>query len=602
MEFNTVTDNVSIFKVVYNKLDSSIDLGKYKRNQLLLSNLENDFYSLSKKPEQDLTTNETDLIKQYNKLYELIPGQERIKFIFIGTQNQEVIDILQKIELSRELELDSNEDNIISTNVTPYFKMHFGYIDTIYFTEIKFIPAYFSYNDTVFSIKKQLMLYLNPIIKDTNDIFLTTHRQIRDTHVYMRNIYRKNFIRKNYFDTKMLLNLMSSLGADDIGIEQITNDFKDKKITLNTFLENKNIKQICYNYLLYHILGYKYVTSGKKNIYINPNPYFDLEEDQIFNTKAIKLDNEEENKILNDIGKIQNNTLYLFLGYDLIDFVRGTGINSLDNEGLQKIFFKTIFRKYFPSYDDYKAVDNIYKDELPPKIDELNDIFSYSQKITKTLNANFKLNRLNIYPKNITNFTLSYPFYSLQISNEVINLQNIFNYFKLDNNVPFVKMKDPLSKEVIFKLYKPAYVPEDDNRLAFISRDMVTKWLKNETKEYDGNKENVIKIVSKGLTFKIFIGLFDRDDIILKGKIIKINDNNTCNILYSEPNKIEFNVPNHFIQEEDLLVSRDVGIKQHEPLFLNFTINHNGTINIKLPIGPALNTDIDILKKIVSNC
>ena len=85
------------------------------------------------------------------------------------------------------------------------------------------------------------------------------------------------------------------------------------------------------------------------------------------------------------------------------------------------------------------------------------------------------------------------------------NLRNIFNEFRLSDEVPFVKYKDRLTKEIIYKVYKPNTAKRSYNYLPIISKETLSNWIRYKGVEFNDGELKALRIFPKDISYKVFI-------------------------------------------------------------------------------------------------
>ena len=100
-------------------------------------------------------------------------------------------------------------------------------------------------------------------------------------------------------------------------------------------------------------------------------------------------------------------------------------------------------------------------------------------------------------------------------------MERLFN-IPLSLEIPFVKIKDSLTKKVIYKLYEES-ISSENNYIPKISKTKLINWIKNQDVQFNTDKKMYIKNNFKFLIFKIFIGDYITNSSKRHGIIIKSN-------------------------------------------------------------------------------
>ena len=186
-------------------------------------------------------------------------------------------------------------------------------------------------------------------------------------------------------------------------------------------------------------------------------------------------------------------------------------------------------------------------------------------------------------------------------------MENIFSNIPLSLNIPFVKIRDPLTKKVICKLFEET-ISIENNYIPKISKSKIINWVKNQNVQFNIDKKQFIKNNFKHLIYKIYIGDFIINESKRHGTVIKKNGE-TFNIRYLD-GSIHTDVQYTFIYHslsnlktsENSITKRElnninygskVAIISHEKKYATLEITNDGVLNLKL--------DFYVLEKKLNN-
>ena len=632
----SIENIVKPYKIVYVKyLDSfdpntKIDLENQKYNELI-----------SKIDDENIN------IKNYN-LFELEDGFELNCYIFIGKNNEEIRDILDTIENTRII----NEDDIEVIN--NYFKYNcqeeWGDLSEDKYTNIKFLDIVIKNDDNIFTIKNAIFKFIGDIENENfinqnqlltcnlNDQYFNLSDKILPTnllHNKMQNLYKRIVKRKGGFTFHNLYQELES-----IGINTRDEDFQTKYeeiyqnidiTSFDDFLNNFQIQSFLNDFIIHPILNHKYYSYLRTNIYISnsivnyfSSDYFGYE--NLINLPHIKLDEVNENKVLYRFGNIENNTIYLYNFENIHKYFITKNMLDLSIKDDNNKYFNGFIKKYFPKINENNYTDYINNEILLKKniVDSLkfNEIIiNNSTSIHKLIENSDNLLKEDISITKSNLLTLRFE-HNLNILDAQSNLDllSIFNELLLSYDIPFVKLKDPITREMIYKIFKPITSIEYQNYDPIVKNNTLQDWINFIGAEYnDGNLTN-IKGNIKNLQYKLRLFDLKKSNKIIEGSIYKINiSNNSFDILIDDTKTIKANITKQFliqckdrdsdewdIIEDDSILKAlkpgdNVKFLDFETYYANVEITKSGKIIFDTVYKLVQNVNIElIIKQLIS--
>jgi len=596
------------YKITYISLDSNFDNEPHKQLQQDIKNIKN---TLSKEDSYDYNQL-LDLLKIKNKeLYRKNTGFNLHHYIFIGTINTDIQTILIKIETTMDYPAKTDLDSL---------NTFFGYNcreiwgDFKKYTSIKFIESYIREDDTLSSIKITLCSKLQPYLPN-DDIFMSEQIYLTcklDVNSYMylyddvktpdvlpEDIIIQSIIKKilqkriklNYQNIKFEL---LSFGYNDeeskLFLEKYLNDISS--LDLNSIAQDIQLKIYLNNFIVNPLLTHSYYTYNKINIYINNFLLHFLDKeyegyDILLNTIKNTLDESNNNKILNSFGNIENNELFVYNFRNIHNYTITKKLFNLDDLEDTNKYFNGFITKFFP-----KITNSNYASLLSKKIidDDYSETLKMYNKVIDTKTSLFSIidDRYN-YLEDL-DIRISHTTYNQTIISHNLNLPldldlvRLFNELDLSFTLPFVKLKDPNTKNSVYKLYK-AVTKKIDNKLPEVSKNVLLEWIDINSYECVNGIFTPIKGLPKFINYKIKLIDLLLKNTINKGVIIKLNyDNSILVSLDVQVEDIVYVINIEFVKNVKSTYKIDDKIEFYssDTLYADIEITKKGWIELKI--------------------
>ena len=318
--------------------------------------------------------------------------------------------------------------------------------------------------------------------------------------------------------------------------------------------------------------------------------YFDPDYNKGYDFSLIKtknsIDGSNLNKILSYFGNIKNNELFVYNFRNIHNYFIEKKIFNIDNQIEQEKYFGGFITKYFP-----KINSSNYKEFLNKKItdDGVQDTYDMYDKVIDTKSKLYSIiydtyKYLDEVHVNINNIVFNQLIISHNFNLPIdIDLLSIFNQIQLSYNIPFLKLKDPNTKESIYKLFKPI-TKSSDNYPPIIDKSKLIKWI--EINQYECNKGVFIPIKgpTKFINYKLKLTNLQIDNEIIQGTIVKINY--TGKIIESISilvNDDILNVPIEFIKKQETFKINDtIEFYNYDLIYGDIEITKKGVLNLKI--------------------
>ncbi len=534
----------------------------------------------------------TDLIKE--KLINLYTNPDnihKIKYIFIGNvEDKSIIDLLNKFEKNKKLNKTEIKllDNYFNYNTQNEWKIDENIEENN--VDIKFIYRLLCGDDTIKYMINMIVLYCSDLYNDfSNDnIYIYNNKETDWTTVEKRTIYtfkenneqikNKNldiekYLKSYLVPTKIIKDILSEYDNPDKNIEEI---LKNKLIRV--FIDNYNrFKPLTHQFqnkykIEYPIDSYIFNYWNKNSdIYID-----DIEKD--INIDYLITDN--------TISYItdNNNEFYMYNFNSIIKNLMTQNkytTNQLSGEIFTN-YYKYFLGKLFNNIKQNDYEKNINKKESTIK--ELKNIYD-KRDLTMNIYNNFKEEDINknikiifnkiyygIIGHNVVGYKLNLP----------IDIKNIFNELKLSLDVPFVKYRDLNSKEMMYKIYKPITQKDFNDYKSIVPIELLESWIKYSNYKFDNGKLTEYTLQPKELLYKLFYYKKETGEL-LRGKIYKLNDDNTCDVMYNDYvyNYVNYTLVNKKNNDDKVgKLNDEVYFRKYERLYLDVELFKNGEMNI----------------------
>ena len=583
----TNLNDITCYRVVLNILDSKQNYSKDR------------YIELIKNISTNIDNNNSQIFQELDKLITVPKNVSQILFLFVGTVNDSsIITILDYIKINKQIKksdipvlnsyFNYNVEEVWNINYrenlseTQYLGIYFIF-KTISNTE----TINYLYNIISSEITSTLDKSSFKIVANYNTISLFSKNEISiDTRIQeiIQNI-QIEYKNKGYrFTLVTLKNKLFLLNIPEIFIDNLFKKYSNDIINIYSILKDVNLLSLIEHNLKFKMLEHdvKYRDISVINSCYLPQ-YFINDEDYInnfidINQNIFKIDYINSK---NFIGNITNdNTIYIYSLYNLLSIKDNNKINEIDIDVLYGICLKKFFPKINNEYLD--SVLTINENEKQ-EIIELSNSFNYYNITNETFNA-YKLSiDSNIKISIVRNLILNFVFYiKLPLHFE---LRNIFNSFKLDDSVPFVKYKDKQDKEIIYKIFKPVTQRLSDEYLPEVDKDTLDSWIKYKNDIFESFKIKKIKSNPNELIYKIKIDQINNDVMLTNGEIIEIRyieNEIVCDIKSNEVIYSNINSKNIY---GDTTVGSVVSFNNYVSLYANLEIHKSGKISVNYDIS-----------------
>ena len=193
-----------------------------------------------------------------------------------------------------------------------------------------------------------------------------------------------------------------------------------------------------------------------------------------------------------------------------------------------------------------------------------------------------------------------------------IDIVSLFNDIKLSFDIPFVKLKDPNTKEIVYKIYKNITKFKNDKYV--ISKNLLINWINTNTYEFSNEVFIPIKGLPKSINYKLkLLELLGTSENI--GTVIKKNylEDNLVSLDLQCENFITVYLEQIKDKKSDYEINEVVQFYDYETVYGDLEISKKGIIELKVNyintsyvinnditfrIIEKLNNFIDILKNI----
>lgn len=482
-------------------------------------------------------------------------GTTVFNFIAIGKtiyDDPKINSILTKIEETNEI--TDRED----------LEQYLGDISQWnHLTNIKFIPFQFNPTNSIFFLKNILSNYLFNLLENKlkfskENVFMFTfnNEELSDHKTKLLSTINKKFIEGNlkYNQESIRYELLNYIFDEEILDELCSLPLKNLLSELDSpkfdvFFEFRNKYVNC---------GYRIQDKNLNEIVSLPFPLFYLNQTPI-NLKNVKIDSYNTNKIIRDIS--DSNHFYFYIFNNVMTQIE----DKKYNPDFSKRFFPLINEKNFKeildseiSIEDKDYIESQRQSfEKFSTIEELVDNYIPSENLEELDIEYFEIKHNLYFPNNY----------------ELIKL---FNDLKLSYEIPFVKFKDPLSKEMVYKLYKPITQIIGPNYIPILSKEELLDWIKYNSYNIEDNEVVPIKGNPKELSFKIKVIDIKDSKLTYEGTVKNFNP--TSKSYDIEYENIIFPNITYFIEKKD---KQDYKIGETIRFFKSIVVYADVNISIK---------------------
>ena len=597
------------YRITYISINSNFEINNYNDiySKIISNNWHNGINDMEYEQKHDDREREEDIYKSNPN-----NGYLLYSYIFIGgiddeEDNLRIKKLLNDIEQLNDY-LDDNNMNILDQFFNYTCKNMWGEISNRY-TKIKFIYSSINNDDTISYIKKKIITSLSIINPDgihfhPDTIYLTTlldnsnfYENVNNNAVainddnkkdaikiVIQNIFSRIFKKTGKINIENIVIELKSIGFNELDSKKFIESIGSiENFTYDKIIQNNIIK----NYILYNILNISLTHNyfkGNTQINIKNLPFLYLDSNfndlqDLSNNKGIQLDESNINKVLNHFGNINNNEIYLYSFHNIHNYVTSINLYNLQNNNIKKKYINNFIRLFFPKIkiDTYENFINIrqnqgFNEELQKYTISINNKDNI-QLLLNNKNIDTNIEKIDTYNlKTTIEYKLNLPY--------IIDLIGIFNEFSLDLEFPFVKFKNNITKEILYKIYKNITNRQNKQYIDIISKEKLIEWIKINNYDINNGDINLIKSLPNNLHYKVKIKDIQSGEIHYNGKVHR-KYNNSIDILYN--NKIYPNVSEDLFHSnkkkiKELKIDDEIEFYKYETIYGDLEINKFGVI------------------------
>ena len=358
-----------------------------------------------------------------------IPKESVFKVCILGKEgNIQQVILFQGIldDVSFESQYFSQEESLFYTNSN---------------AELIISNQLIHLDDSISSIKKKILkeftsyqasyeeLYLFGMKKDNLDL-LSCYQEITNNGEIS-------------FTKAMMGQFMNNLQIDDPSIQQLLN----KEIDEDGYTFDELMKILVpyeKKYSQYFPLGQRF--ASKSSHLFSANPYSVLPSNfPIFQMKSNNLLYSFENNVLLNFDSLHNETIYLCLAENVLDY---SSLNGIDNQFMSSIYFPLLSKKNIFTFDQLNSQKQFLLEDTKKLIDPA--VFKVENNIDTFYQIEcLKLNELPYIDNGIKNFHITlHP-----SSKTFLPLDVIFKQLNVTDEMPFIKYNPGSKKESLVRLF-----------------------------------------------------------------------------------------------------------------------------------------------------
>ena len=586
---NYNVSNSKPFYIIFNTIPKETDItNNYSDYSKLLDGLVENSYS--------------ELVSLYTKP----PGTVQHKYICIGQTPVHIRQLLDSLERDGIANISNGDWNTLDIHFNYSTKQEWKLTG---YSKIKFLDIVVSRSDTIQVLKYICGGYLDEQYStELDNLFIFSDKTIDSEQL-------ANYIRvkvehdlKNLGGTvsiEIIKGIFLSYGVPSKVLENAIESLSDSTNIVNHILENDMVFLFIKLFFRFKPIDYQFYRNLNKinqqvpvDCYIYN--YFSGQKDYIYNidiTKQAKIDKSPlQYTIEYDANPIENS----FYIYSLENIVENIDIYIDEATRKDSIFKKNLFNQSIAKLFPNKTVADYYKPALVSKDKQLvKDQLEYYQKIA---NIYFEYSRKKQQIIEQLPYTIKIVnCYYLQIQHRVslptnIDLLTIFNYLKLSYEIPFVKMRDSSTKDMVYKIFKPITQRQSIQYRPPVSKEELENWISYHGYELQYNRVKHIKSIPREICYKLRL-LDVKQGIPVKGQIFKLNKD-SVDILYDE--LVTENIPYHFIvnysENKPYEIGEIVDYYIYKTVYADIELSKNGKMSILIDTSPI---DIESLDDIV---
>jgi hypothetical protein len=555
-----------------------------------------------------ITTEFNRIIKEneLNKLHQLFCNPNKIntnikpiRYIFIGNYNEladkSIESVLNEIETSKVLTETNSQiiKQIYNDDIVDSIKTIIKE-STEYEQSIKFVPYQLVDDDTINTINNYMTLIKPNLFSEYIHLFADTteyqplslkyelQNSITKALVGYINVTHKGSTIPSISDIK---NVLWSFGVpmetlDNIIDNKFSNMILDEPSDIVKLINEPIIFEWLKMASVYTSPAYYYTYIHKDLLYnVWSNPFLYMSDDIYYKDsmndakKFVTLNKKGLNYTIGDIALSKNRTFYM---YNLNDF---RNISTDENYG-------NFFMKFFPLWNKKWNTDDDYSSLV-----KLNKSAYKNQNITSSA--------LNIFKKSSIVSAKDETGIYMELHHQIyyekkIDLLNIFNNIVPSWDMPIILFRDPQTKDMVYKIYRPITQKKNKDDIDFpVSYNEIQRWINYVSYNVDDDRIKEIKDIVRGLQVKFLWKVSRYDNIVRSGSVYEIYKNtnqnevvtNMCSILYN--NKIIRDVPvnTDFILNLPSNIKKDDIVKFYQPhnTYIDIMLENNGSITVKVP-------------------
>jgi hypothetical protein len=555
-----------------------------------------------------ITTEFNHIIKEneLNKLHKLFCHPNKInksikatRYIFIGNYNElidkTIVNVLNEIEVSKMITVSNSQiiiklyGNDILNNISDIIK------DSIENEQnIKFVPYQLVDDDTINTVYNYMTLIKVGLFHEYIHLFSnTTDKQPLSLKYELQNTIMKALI--GYINTihkgstiPSISDIKNVLWSFGVPMETL-NNIIDTKYSNFVLDEPSDIVKIIEEPVIFEWLkmatvytspAYYYTYIHKDllyNVWSNPFLYLSSDSNETNHIyykdsmndpkKFTTLNKKGLNYIISDIAPTKDKTFYM---YNLYDF---RNISTDDNYG-------NVFMKLFPLWTKKWNTNEDYNNLIKSN----RASYKIHNNTTSALNIFENSNIVTAKDETGIYMELHHQLYY----EKKLDLLNIFNNIVPSWDMPIILFRDPQTKDMVYKIYRPITQKKNKDDIDFpVSYNEIQKWINYVSYNVEDDRLKDIKDVVRGLQVKLLWKVARYDNILRSGTLYEIYKNtnqnesvtNLCSILYN--NKIIRDVPmnSDFITNFSNNVKKDDIVKfyQARNTYIDIMLENMGT-------------------------
>ena len=363
-------------------------------------------------------------------------------------------------------------------------------------TIVRFIPERLHLDDTIEIVKKKIMLHL---IDDLNASFDELYFFIKQTETFQILSLYQNLTQNDKLPLTRDKMIQYFYNVDEIDIETIP----DKEYFKIDDLFKMNLENSLFT--LSKPLGHNFISLSHDYPY-TVNPFDVITYDTFLEKYAEELTTTTNKNLLMHCGNILNNTIYLSLAEDVLNYARE---NDLSENTTLKIYFPFLYKKNIISIDNLNDEKQTLNSETMAMINDkfIKNINNVSLFYDIYNNRKESLNFTDVGIKSI-NMTIR------QSSEFNLPLDIVFKLIHATQDIPLIKMNLSKKRENIYRLYTDK-ITTNGKKIPYLDKNNIFRW---------------DKVMGKHKSVSLYIEYFDKEQNSTTPIICEFNSNGDINI------------------------------------------------------------------------